>query len=125
MPDTNALAPGTPLPWAQSHREYYDPFFNGNMYSTQVYCLDGQTIATLSWYPDYRADGSVGTHREANAQYIVTACNAFPDLLKALQVCIAELKPFAALIYHDDLRADIQANVSAAEKVVAKVMGEA
>lgn len=77
--------PGTPLPWSQSHRERYSSEYKRMMYSTDVYCTKGETIATLAWYPDHRPDGSIGTHREANARYIVHACNTFPALVEALE----------------------------------------
>ena len=79
------IKPGTPLPWAQSHREHDSAEYGRKMYSTEVYCADGKTIATLAWYPNYRPDGSIGTHREANAAYIVAACNAYPSLLNGLR----------------------------------------
>lgn len=64
----------TPGPWSQSHRETRD-----GMYSTEVYCADGETIAKCAWYPRPAdpATGAIGTYREANARLIAAA----PDLL--------------------------------------------
>ena len=39
----------TPSKWIQSHRPI--PNDKKGMYATQVYTEDGETIATLSWYP--------------------------------------------------------------------------
>ena len=67
---------GTKGKWNQSHR-ITDK--DGN-YSTEVYCDKGQTIATLSWYPNNDIKGVTTTDREANAKLIAAA----PELLKAL-----------------------------------------
>ena len=70
----------TPAPWSQSHRICDD---EGN-YSTQVYCKEGNTIATIHWYP--KPKKKIGNHvitetyREANAILIASA----PELLEAL-----------------------------------------
>lgn len=67
----------TPGPWHQSHRHC-----GCGMYNTQVYTADGETIATLHWYPKPKDEnGSIGTYREANARLIAAA----PDLLEALE----------------------------------------
>lgn len=68
----------TPGPWSQSHRRRHD-----GMYSTEVYCADGYTIASCAWYPRPvdPATGTIGTYREANARLIAAA----PDLLEALE----------------------------------------
>ena len=68
---------GTKGEWNQSHR-ITDK--DGN-YSTEVYCDKGQTIATLSWYPNNDIKGVTTTDREENAKLIA----ASPDLLEALQ----------------------------------------
>ena len=61
----------TPLPWAQSHRKT-----NSGGYSTEIYDAEGQTIATVAWYPVPKEDGSTATARAANAELIVAAVNA-------------------------------------------------
>lgn len=64
----------TPGPWSQSHRKRPD-----GMYSTEVYCVDGHTIASCAWYPR-PADpttGAIGTYREANAHLIAAAPDGF------------------------------------------------
>lgn len=79
----------TPGPWFQSHRK------NGNfntygdaMYSTQVYTPDGETIATIHWYPKPKNEsGVIGTYRESNAHLIAAA----PDLLEALDVAVTSM----------------------------------
>jgi len=65
--------------WYQSHREI--PNDEDGMYATQIYTEDGETIATLSWYPKPKEkviiDGkpmiSTGTYRDGNARLIVEA----------------------------------------------------
>lgn len=77
----------TPGEWKQSHREI--PNDEDGMYATQVHTEDGETIATLSWYPMpkksavYKGKKVIvsGTYRDGNAQLI----SAAPDLLRALE----------------------------------------
>jgi len=65
--------------WYQSHRPI--PNDEDGMYATQIYTEDGETIATLSWYPKSKEkviiDGkpmvSTGTYRDGNARLIVEA----------------------------------------------------
>jgi len=72
----------TPGPWSQSHRERRD-----GMYSAEVYCEAGETIASVAWYPVVLGGGVTGTNREANARLIASA----PTLLEAL--ALAASKP--------------------------------
>jgi hypothetical protein len=70
-------ASATPGPWEQSHRHTPD-----DMYSTQVYTADGDTVATLAWYPrPIDARGAIGTYRQENAELIVAMRNRLPDIL--------------------------------------------
>ena len=69
----------TPGPWFQSHREG-----NDGMYRTQVYDKNGETIASLAWYP-FTVDNNTYTLRDQNAKLI----SAAPDLLEALKRFIA------------------------------------
>jgi hypothetical protein len=77
----------TPGEWKQSHREI--PNDEDGMYATQVHTEDGETIATLSWYPMpkiselYEGKNVIvsGTYRDGNAQLISSS----PNLLKALE----------------------------------------
>lgn len=83
----------TPGKWLQSHREI--PNDEDGMYATQVYTEDGETIATLAWYPKPKVKQIIngkemlvtGTYREANAKLIAAA----PDLLEA---CLSMIKAF-------------------------------
>jgi hypothetical protein len=69
----------TPNKWHQSHRPI--PNDEDGMYATQIYTEDGETIATLHWYPKQKEkviiDGkpmiSTGTYRDGNARLIVEA----------------------------------------------------
>jgi hypothetical protein len=77
----------TPNKWHYSHRLI--PNDPDGMHATQVYTEDGQTIATLAWYPMPKRreiiDGEpkivTGTYRDGNAKLVASA----PELLKALQ----------------------------------------
>lgn len=80
----------TPGEWKQSHRKI--PNNKKGMYDTQIYTEDGETIATVSWYPRPQEKGIqdgknvliTGTYREANAKLIACA----PTLLEALEELI-------------------------------------
>lgn len=86
-------------PWEQSHREGDD-----EMYRTQVYTADGETIASLAWYPKDMGGGRIGTYRDANAAYIAAANPAtILDLIASarrdaeeIERLRAALEPFAA-----------------------------
>lgn len=84
MTDTKREA-HTPLPWKQSHRRK-----RTGMYSTQVYCADGETIAEIDWYPRPAGNGAVSTYREANAAFIARACNSHYLLTEALREAVAQ-----------------------------------
>ena len=71
----------TPGPWFQSHREGDD-----GMYRTQVYDKNGETIASLAWYP-YTVGNNTYTLRDQNAKLIAAA----PELLEALIQLVYEL----------------------------------
>lgn len=60
----------TPEPWATDYRERPD-----GMFAQEVFDANGETIATLAWFP---VDSGVGTttNREANARRIVACVNA-------------------------------------------------
>jgi len=102
MENTKKITPGE---WFQSHRKI--PNDRNGMYSTQVYCEKGETIASISWYmkPKESAiyEGKpvliTGTYREGNAKLIaaaptlLTACeNALRDIQKLNKDLIAEGK---------------------------------
>jgi hypothetical protein len=86
---TNEFTPGE---WKQSHRKI--PNNKKEMYATQIHTEDGETIATLSWYPKPQEKGIhegkpiliTGTYRDANAKLIASA----PKLFEALTE-VAEL----------------------------------
>ncbi|MGL4755845.1 MAG: hypothetical protein ACRCXB_26105 [Aeromonadaceae bacterium] len=64
----------TPEPWATDYRERPD-----GMFAQEVFDANGETIATLAWFP---VDSGVGTttNREANARRIVACVNACAGL---------------------------------------------
>lgn len=84
---------GTPNKWHYTHRKQSN---DSGMYSTEVFCENGKTIATLSWYPMPQKrkiiDGKpmlvTGTYREANALLISKS----PLLLETIKNSIDELK---------------------------------
>ena len=63
----------TPGEWQQKHRKCFDPTTNQNWYNTQVFTSDGETVATLAWYPKDEGHGVTGTYREDNAKFIAAA----------------------------------------------------
>ena len=96
--------PPTPGPWFQSHRK------TASGYSTEVYDVAGETIATL---PVKMPGGITATAQEANA----TLMSASPDLLAVLKAMVGEIRKrhqtFDARIFVD------------AERAIAKAEGDA
>jgi len=78
----NALKPGTPLPWEVL--SWANPYESHDHRQVKIvrYAEDGgkSWVAECSGGSFYYHEGT-----EANAAYIVTACNAYPDLVEALQ----------------------------------------
>ena len=76
----------TPGVWQYSHRKN-----KKGDYSTEVYCEDGETIATLSWYPmpprneiiEGENRSVIGTYRDGNARLISQAPEMY-DLLSRI-----------------------------------------
>lgn len=64
----------TPEPWATDYRERHD-----GMFAQEVFDANGETIATLAWFP---VDSGVGTttNREANARRIAACVNAMAGI---------------------------------------------
>jgi hypothetical protein len=54
------------------------------MFSTEVFCANGHTIASLAWYPMPMVDGVTKTYREGNARLMAAA----PDLLEAVRLLV-------------------------------------
>jgi len=75
-----APAPGTPLPWeASEHAE-------GTVF--EIIAKDNdETYVASCHFGSPTVEPYLASHSQAkaNARYIVTACNAFPDLLEALE----------------------------------------
>lgn len=66
-------------PWSQSHRELRD-----GDYSTQAYNVDGDTIATIAWFPVQ--DGStIRTSRAENAKLIASAPQMAKQLIELME----------------------------------------
>jgi hypothetical protein len=76
----------TPGKWSFAHRKTAD-----GMFSTEVFCEAGKTVATLAWYPKPTVNGVTGTYREGNARLIAAA----PEMLDALRRAVLALA-FAA-----------------------------
>lgn len=70
---------GTPGKWIQSHRKRPDS--KKGYYSTQVYTEDGETIATIHYYPKPIENNVIGNYRDANALLISKA----PQILEMLK----------------------------------------
>lgn len=71
----------TPASWYQSHRQ-----IDSGGYSTQIYTEDGETIATMHWYPKDIGNGVTGTYREGNAQFIAASRNIAPELIRVIEL---------------------------------------
>lgn len=109
----------TPGPWVQSHRKNGNMNNGHEMYSTQVYTPDGETIATIHWYPKTKNEsGVIGTYREANASLI----SAAPDLLEVLKELLEDYECHEDSAYCDlgienHLRDKVNAAIAKAEGV--------
>ncbi len=58
-------------PWKTAYR--INP--RTQMYAQEIFDENGETIATLSWYPVKKNDHMTATNREANARRIVACVN--------------------------------------------------
>lgn len=99
---------GTPGKWIQSHRLI--PNDEDGMYSTQVHTEDGETIATVHWYPKPKEKGFhegkpvliTGTYRESNALLISKA----PEMLEMLKSSLDTIKWYMENSIPDDNHED-------------------
>jgi hypothetical protein len=84
------IEPGTPLPW--------------KVYRATNGSLLGIGDSDAGGVTDY-AGGlwRSGQEKELNAEYIVTACNSFPELLSALETVRTDLHAIASLTTHSRL----------------------
>lgn len=57
-------------PWATEYRERPD-----GMFAQEIFDADGETIATMAWYP-VKVEIGTATNREDNARRIVACVNA-------------------------------------------------
>jgi len=118
----------TPGKWYQSHRQI--PNDADGMYSTQVYTEDGETIATLDWYPmpqiEEIVDGKkryvTGTYRDGYARLI----SAAPELLKVCQSIVQDFENDYLLngIIVDNPRQIFIDNYKMAKEAVKLAIGE-
>ena len=94
----------TPGVWGTAHRKNAD-----GMFSTEVFCEKGETIATLAWYPKDEGSGVTSTYREANARRIVQCVNNFDSLVEALHKIEAKAAPGQSVDIHaaTDLLCDV------------------
>ncbi|KKN51764.1 hypothetical protein LCGC14_0619410 [marine sediment metagenome] len=76
------------LPWRLLNRDNIMSYERNNPECVTVRSYDGWNIARI-WLS---VEGLI-PQGKANAEYIVTACNAFPDLLAACKGVIAHLGP--------------------------------
>ena len=97
MAQTTPEPSHSPLPWHQMHRRCGD-----EMYRTQVRDDSGQEIATLAWAPRPEVDGVIGTYREANARFIVEACNQHAALIAQRDALREALKELLDAMFESD-----------------------
>lgn len=104
----SAPAPGTPLPWQ----------LEGNWEAGRRL---GGWLSTMHPSPLFEMTPLVGSGENiiANARYIVTACNAFPDLVDALESLLNSCGARGA--YHALKYADA---IDSAEAALTKAKGE-
>ena len=69
------VGPGTPLPW---HNGWESTISHGSSDFAEIPLPSG-------WIESAWVGSNATAESEANARYIVTACNAFPELLEALE----------------------------------------
>lgn len=73
-----AATPGT---WATEYRRR-----ENGMYEKDVFQVEnGKTIAKIVWYPKELGNGVTLSYRDANADYIVAACNAVHELVQRIE----------------------------------------
>lgn len=82
-------APGTPLPWRQENT----PHAALDNYSYREIVAGSEAYPFVIGEIYYSDTGD--EEAEANAAYIVHACNCFPELLEQLEFAVKLLTPFA------------------------------
>ena len=71
----------TPGPWDTEYRERENGMYGQDVFTSE----NGETIATIAWYPKPLGNGVTSTYRADNAAYIVAACNAVPELVQRIR----------------------------------------
>jgi hypothetical protein len=92
----------TPGPWSHSYRKGHD-----GMNRHEVYDKDGETIATLAWYPVKVDANTTTTNRPENASLIAAAPDGLDAAREALIALVAAPNSVAVQIARRKLKAFI------------------
>lgn len=102
MTKAELLAGHTPLPWERQSTDCEGPDYGVSIIGSN---LGGLVAAALPWSTEIE-DGDF-SRVEANAEFIVRACNSHYDLLEALQALVNSFEKHRPKKYWDDARAAI------------------
>lgn len=116
----------TPTPWVVDEDPLEDKGYQTLITMPGKNGFQGTSIAYVNhnWNDAEHGERRISwAEAEANARHIVHCVNVSDDLIKALEVTVAELKVFAAMLHDDFTRGQINANIAKAETALARAKG--
>ena len=97
----------TPGPWDTEYRKGENGMYGQDVFTSE----NGETIATIAWYPKPLGNGVTSTYRADNAAYIVAACNAVPELVARIRELEAQIYETVGYIVSNESQSMIDCRI--------------